>query len=127
MNNQPSGLTSPSVSTAAMMLVAATLLMGGCSKPAEVAPSAPPAAGTVAEAASTATSNVSDADVSEHVSTVLNQNDALKTFDIKVVTLKGDVRLIGVLDTQAQIDTALKIAREAEGSHTIHNELTIKK
>ena len=71
--------------------------------------------------------NVGDIDVTEHVKIVLNQNDALKKFDIQVVTLKGDVRLIGVVDTQAQIDEAVKIARSAEGSHTIHNELIIKK
>ncbi|MCV2360738.1 MULTISPECIES: BON domain-containing protein [Roseateles] len=103
-----------------------TMLVGGCSKPAEVAPTAPPTPAAVAQAASAAPGNVADADVSEHVATVLNQSDSLKTFDIKVVTLKGDVRLIGILDTQAQIDTALKLAREAEGTHTIHNELTLK-
>jgi len=71
--------------------------------------------------------NVGDIDVTEHVKIVLNQNDALKKFDIQVVTLKGDVRLIGVVDTQAQIDEAVKIARSAEGSHAINNELIIKK
>jgi osmotically-inducible protein OsmY len=35
--------------------------------------------------------------------------------------------LIGIVDTQAHIDEALKIARAAEGTHTIHNELTLKK
>ena len=74
-----------------------------------------------------ATANVSDIDVTEHVKTALSQNDSLKAFDITVVTLKGDVRLTGVLDTQAQIDEALRIARAAEGGHTIHDELTIKK
>jgi hyperosmotically inducible protein len=43
------------------------------------------------------------------------------------VTLKGDVRLIGVLDNQLQIDEALRIARASEGAHTIHDELTIRK
>ena len=71
--------------------------------------------------------NVSDIDVNEHVKTALDQNDALKGFDIQVITLKGDVRLIGVVDSQAHIDEAVKIARSAEGGHTIHNELTIKK
>ena len=43
-----------------------------------------------------------------------------------VVTTKGDVRLTGVVQSQVQIDTALRIARAAEGGHTIHDELTIK-
>jgi len=57
----------------------------------------------------------------------LQQNDSLKAFDIGVVTLKGDVRLSGMLDSQAQIDEALRIARAADGAHAVHDELTIKK
>lgn len=75
----------------------------------------------------TATANVSDIDVTEHVKTVLHQTESLKGLDITVVTLKGDVRLTGVVDNQSQIDDALRIARAAEGSHTIHDELTIRK
>ncbi len=78
-------------------------------------------------AASAAFGNISDIDVTEHVKTALQQNDSLKGFDVTVVTVKGDVRLIGVLDSQAQIDEAIKIARASEGTHTIHDELTIKK
>ncbi|MCV2353711.1 BON domain-containing protein [Paucibacter sp. B2R-40] len=125
MNTKHHGFA-PLLFTAAIAITTA-MLVGGCSKQPEVAAPPPAPTDVVAQAASTAAANVSDADVSGHVSTVLNQNDSLKAFDIKVVTLKGDVRLIGMLDTQAQIDTALKIAREAEGSHTIHNELTLKK
>lgn len=71
--------------------------------------------------------NVSDIDVTEHVKTALHQAETLKGFDITVVTLNGDVRLNGVLDNQSQIDDALRIARAAEGTHAIHDELTIKK
>jgi hyperosmotically inducible periplasmic protein len=71
--------------------------------------------------------NVSDIDVTEHVRTALRQSDMLKGFDINVVTLKGDVRLIGMLDNQAQVDEAIKIARASDGTHAIHDELTIKK
>jgi hyperosmotically inducible periplasmic protein len=99
--------------------LAATLLGGGCSKAPEVAETAP--------AASAAAGNVSDIDVTEHVKTALLHNESLKGFDISVVTLKGDVRLTGMLDNQAQIDEALKIARASDGAHTIHDELTIKK
>ncbi|MFH7041060.1 BON domain-containing protein [Paucibacter sp. JuS9] len=74
-----------------------------------------------------AAANVSDSDVTEHVKTALQQRDSLKRFDITVVTLKGDVRLAGVLDSQAQIDEALAIARAADGAHTIHDELTLRK
>ncbi|MEQ1683180.1 MAG: BON domain-containing protein [Burkholderiaceae bacterium] len=94
-----------------------TIGAAGCSKAPDVVAASP--------AASAA--NVSDVDVSEHVKTALQQNDSLKAFDIAVVTLKGDVRLTGVLDNQAQIDTAIGIARAADGAHTIHDELSIRK
>jgi osmotically-inducible protein OsmY len=97
----------------------ATMLAGGCSKSPEATATSP--------VASAAVGNVSDIDVTEHVKTALQQNDSLKGFDINVVTLKGDVRLVGVLDSQAQIDEAIKIARASDGAHTIHDELTIKK
>lgn len=112
MFNQ-SRLFFPALSLSALLLVAA------CSKAPETFPALP--------AASAAQGNVSDIDVSEHVKTALQQNASLQAFDIQVVTNKGDVRLIGVLENQAQIDTALAIARAADGAHSIHDELTIKK
>ena len=99
--------------------VLAAVALGGCNKAPESTVSAP--------AASTASANVVDIDVTEHVKTALHQSDVLKGFDITVVTLNGDVRLNGVLDSQAQIDEAIRIARAADGAHTIHEELTIKK
>jgi osmotically-inducible protein OsmY len=99
--------------------IAATVVVGGCSKSPQATATTP--------AASAAVGNVSDIDVTEHVKAALNQNDSLKGFDINVVTLKGDVRLTGVLDSQAQINEAIKIARASDGAHSIHDELTIKK
>ena len=90
--------------------IATTIATGGCSKSPQA---------TVG--------NVSDIDITEHVKTALQQKESLKGFNISVVTRKGDVRLIGVLNSQEQIDEAVKIARAAEGAHTIHDELTIRK
>jgi osmotically-inducible protein OsmY len=73
------------------------------------------------------TVNTSDADVTTNVQTALLGDDQLKGLNIAVVTLKGDVRLTGVVDSQAQIDRALVVARAADGMHTIHDELTLKK
>lgn len=102
---------------------ALALTLGACSKTPEgssaTAPALPPTAA--------GPSNVSDIDVTEHVKTALQNNDGLKGFDITVVTLKGDVRLMGQLDNQAQIDEAIRIARASEGAHSIHDELTLKK
>lgn len=99
--------------------MAATMVVGGCNKSPEATATMP--------ASSAVVGNVSDIDVTQHVKTALHQNESLKGFDITVVTLKGDVRLIGVLDSQAQIDEAIRIARASDGAHTIHDELTIKK
>lgn len=99
--------------------MAATAAVGSCSKSPEVAATLP--------ATSAPAGNVSDIDVTNHVRTALLQNESLKAFDINVVTLKGDVRLIGTLDSQSQIDEAIRIARAAEGAHSIHDELAIRK
>jgi hyperosmotically inducible protein len=93
--------------------------LGACGKAPEMTAASPPT--------SSAGANVSDGDVTEHVKTALGQTESLKGLDITVVTSKGDVRLTGMLDSQTQIADALRVARSAEGVHTIHDELTIKK
>ena len=112
-------MNKPIAALAYAALLAALMLVGACSKPPET--SAPTPAPTAAGA------NVSDIDVTEHVKTALLRSEILKGSEINVVTLKGDVRLIGVLDSQAQVDEAIKIARASEGAHAIHDELTIKR
>lgn len=104
-----------------VLAAAAVALLGlaACSKAPEMSAASP--------AASSAAANVSDVDVTEHVQTALRQAESLKGVDITVVTLKGDARLTGMLDSQAQIDEALRIAKAAEGAHAIHDELTLKK
>ncbi len=99
---------------------AMTIVLGGCGK-------APPEATAKPPAASAAAGNIADIDVTTNVKSALLQDVGLKGFDIGVVTLNGDVRLVGVLDNQAQVDAAIKLARAAAGAHTIHNELTVKK
>lgn len=103
----------------AVTAVLVAIGVGACSKGPRVSTANP--------AATLAPANVSDIDVTEHVKTALHQAELLKGVDITVVTLNGDVRLTGVLDSQAQIDDAIRIARAAEGAHTIHDELTLKK
>ncbi|CAN5880366.1 hypothetical protein BH11PSE8_BH11PSE8_27940 [soil metagenome] len=111
--------TKPVTRLALSAALALALLGAGCNKPAESPLSASPSA--------TPAANVVDVDVTTNVRTALLQDALLKGFDIEVITVKGDVRLIGVLDSQAQIDTALKVARAADGVHSIHDELTLKK
>jgi len=103
----------------AVAIAASTILLGGCNKAVEPATTVP--------AVSTTSGNVADPDVTTNVRTALLADATLKGFDINVVTQKGDVRLIGVLDTQAQIDEAIKLARAADGAHSVHDELVLKK
>jgi osmotically-inducible protein OsmY len=115
-------------STALALLV---LAFTACSKTPEEAtlPSVAsmPSAADTASSAAMPMAAVDDVDVTTKVQTALLQDPALKAFDIKVVTLKGDVRLTGMVDTQAQIDEALRLTRAAEGVHSIHDELSLKK
>lgn len=92
--------------------------LAGCNKT--------PEADKVGLPADNVANNVIDIDVTTNVKTALTNDPVLKNFDIEVTTTKGDVRLSGMLDTQSQIDTALRLAKNADGAHAIHNELTIK-
>ncbi len=94
------------------------VLVSGCSKPPEVINPAP--------AGVSETGNVSDSNITEHVKTTLHQDEVLKGFNIGVATHKGDVRLTGMVESPAQTDAAVNIARTSDGAHTVHNELTIK-
>ncbi len=99
-------------------LLALATAQAGCSKTNDIDNAVP--------TANSGVGNVSDMDVTEHVKTALHQNATLQAFDITVLTIKGDVRLMGTLDTQAQITEALQVARAAQGVHSIHDELTLK-
>jgi osmotically-inducible protein OsmY len=95
------------------------VLLTACNKSAEVV--------SVPVSATTSANNIADSQITLNVHTALNNNQDLTGLDIKVITTKGDVQLIGDVRSQAQVDTITKLARAAEGAHAIHNELTIKK
>lgn len=108
--------TLPKRSLAALTLTGLLVLLAACGK-------TPPGPAQVP----LSSADTSDADVTTNVTTALLRDEQLKGLDITVVTLKGDVRLTGVVDSQAQIDRALVVARAADGMHAIHDELTLKK
>jgi hyperosmotically inducible protein len=122
MNKQLYGVSLLASAMAAMLTITA------CNQAPQVAErvSAPPPPALTAPTAAPL-ANVADIDVTEHVRMALAGSEALKGFNIDVITLKGDVRLIGVLRSQAQIDEAIRIARASDGAHSVHDELTIKK
>ena len=71
--------------------------------------------------------NVDDVVVTTRVKTALLADASIKSLDITVVTLKGDVQLSGFVNDQNQIVQAVRLARGVEGVHSIHNELMVKK
>jgi hyperosmotically inducible protein len=109
--------------TAKLLLLCSSLLsilmLVGCNKPQDVTASAKEDSKVSAE--------LKDGEVTGKVKTALLLDEAIKSFDITVVTTKGDVRLTGVVDTQAQLEKIDKIVLGTEGVHSIHDELTLKK
>ncbi|MDH4390351.1 MAG: BON domain-containing protein [Aquabacterium sp.] len=98
--------------------LAASLLIA-CSKtpvPAPMAPAAPTTLGT----------QVDDTVVTSNVKTALLADPAIKSMDISVVTVKGEVQLSGMVDTQGQIDQATQVATGIVGASSVKNELRVK-
>jgi len=101
------------------VVVITLILLVGCDKPLKVPSAILPSA--------TYTANIPDSEVTRSIQMALLTQQELKSLDIDVMTKKGDVRLIGVVDTQSQVDAIIKLARETEGAHAVNNKLTIKK
>ena len=96
-----------------------TLMLAGCNKPEDST--------SAITADSSISDNIKDGEVTTKVKTALLLDKAVKGFDITVVTTKGDVKLTGVVDTQAQMDQVEKIVRGIEGVHSVHDELSLTK
>jgi hyperosmotically inducible protein len=75
---------------------------------------------------STVGTKIDDATVTGRVKTVLLADPDIRSFDISVVTFKGEVQLTGFVNTQSQIDLAAKLAGATEGATSVKNELMLK-
>ncbi len=69
---------------------------------------------------------IDDTAVTGRVKTALLGDPAIKSFDISVLTFKGEVQLTGFVNNQEQIEQAGKLARAAEGASSVKNELMVK-
>lgn len=81
---------------------------------------------TLKEGASTIGTKIDDAAITGSVKTALMADPDIKSFDISVVTFKGEVQLTGFVNSQAQIDQARKLAAAADGATGVKNELMVK-
>ena len=78
-------------------------------------------------AATTVGNKVDDGIVTTKVKSALLADANVKSFDIAVVTRKGEVQLSGFVDNQGQIDRAIEVTRAVEGVSGVGNEMSIKK
>lgn len=70
---------------------------------------------------------VDDSIITTKVKSALLADPLVKSFDIAVVTRKGQVQLSGFVDNQAQIDLAMTLAGKVEGVARVDNEMSVKK
>ena len=66
-----------------------------------------------------------DLDVTNRVKSAIALENSLSSFEIEVVTTKGDVHLTGMVDTQSQIEQVATIARNVNGVASVRNELKL--
>ena len=69
---------------------------------------------------------VDDASITTQVKAKLLEDDITKGIAVSVQTFDGTVTLIGAVESQAQIDSASRIARSVKGVKAVDNRLKIK-
>ena len=67
-----------------------------------------------------------DIEVSAAVKQALMQEGKLRQFTFEVETRKGDVKLWGQVETQAQREQAAMITAATSGVHSVNNQLEVK-
>src|ERR1700690_2661766 len=69
---------------------------------------------------------VDDTGITTRVKTALLKDDAVKSFEIKVETMKGVVQLSGFVDNSDQKSAAGRDAASVSGVIDVHNSLIVK-
>ena len=82
---------------------------------------------TLKEGAATVGNDVDDTIITAKIKSALLADPNIKSFDIAVVTRKGEAQLSGFVDNQTQIDHASELTRAVEGVKLVTNEMSIKK
>lgn len=98
------------------------------SAPAEAPPMmpTPPAASTDPAPSTTMGEKVDDTVVTTKVKAALLADEGVKGTDISVTTVAGEVQLSGAVESQAQIDRAVEVAKGVEGVLRVQNGVTLK-
>jgi hyperosmotically inducible protein len=69
---------------------------------------------------------IKDSVVTSRVEQSLVADERLSRLDLTVLTRKGDVLLMGVVDNQNYINDVNTLVRRIEGVHTLHNHLSVQ-
>ena len=106
---------------------ASALSLAACGKSEEKAraPGEAPKAGAP-EAKTTVGTTIDDSAITTKVKSALLADAEVKGLDIKVETNKGEVQLSGFVETQAQIDRAVSVAKGVEGVKNVDNKMSLK-
>jgi hyperosmotically inducible protein len=70
---------------------------------------------------------VDDGIITAKIKSALLADPNIKSFDIAVVTRKGEAQLSGFVDNQTQINHASELARAVDGVKSVANEMSVKK
>lgn len=104
------------LSTTLAALITASI--AGCDKPLDTT-ATPPASTTLG-------TEIDDSVITTRVKSALLADPAVKSFDLKVETRKGEVQLSGFVDNQTQIDQATAVTSALPGVRSIQNKVTLK-
>lgn len=104
------------LSTTLAALITASI--AGCDKPLDTT-GTPPASTTIG-------TEIDDSVITTRVKSALLADPAVKSFDLKVATRKGEVQLSGFVDNQTQIDQATAVASALPGVKSIENKVSLK-
>jgi hyperosmotically inducible protein len=82
---------------------------------------------TLKDGRATVGNAVDDSVITTRVKSALFSDPGVKSFDIAVVTRKGQVQLSGYVDNQSQIKHVIQITRKVEGVVGVNNEMSLKR
>lgn len=82
---------------------------------------------TLKDGPATVGNSVDDTVITARVKSALFAVPEIKSFDIAVITRKGEVQLSGFIDSPEQVNRILAIVRSVEGVQSVTNEMTVKK
>jgi len=68
-----------------------------------------------------------DSVITTKVKAAVFNEPSLKSAEIKVETFKGEVQLSGFVSSQADINTAVEVARSVKGVTSVRNDMRVKR